>query len=91
MAIASWSASLISYLVSIALFHVLFQKKIINGKEYFYLQRKVNGKVVSKYIPAEHRSVLEEQVKRRKKQAEAFRRVRADQKPLKKVLETVTQ
>jgi len=61
-------------------------KKIIKGKEYFYLQHKENGKVVSKYISADHLQAVEEQVKRRKQLDEALRRVRSDQKRLRKVL-----
>lgn len=61
-------------------------KKIIKGKEYYYLQCKENGKVVSQYIAADKLQEVEEQVKRRKQLDEALRRVRADQKKLKKVL-----
>lgn len=61
-------------------------RKRIKGKEYCYLQRKENGKVVSEYIPAERLQEVEEQVKRRKQLDEALRRIRADQKRLKRVL-----
>lgn len=61
-------------------------KKVIKGKEYFYLQHKENGKVVSKYISAENLPEVEEQVKRRKQLDAALQRVRADKKRLRKVL-----
>lgn len=41
-------------------------KKIIHEKEYFYLQYKENGKIVSKYIRANDLPSLEEQLNRRK-------------------------
>ena len=41
-------------------------KKIIHEKEYFYLQYKENGKIVSKYIKANDLPSLEEQLNRRK-------------------------
>ena len=41
-------------------------KKIIHEKEYFYLQYKENGKIVSKYIRANDLPSLEEQLNKRK-------------------------
>lgn len=61
-------------------------RKNIKGREYFYLQHKENGKVVSKYIPADKLPEIEEQVKRRKQLDAALQRVRADKKRLRKVL-----
>jgi len=61
-------------------------KKIIQGKEYYYLQRKEGGKVVSKYISAESFPAVDAQVKKRKQLDASLRRVRADQKKLRKAL-----
>lgn len=61
-------------------------KKKIAGKEYCYLQHRDGGKVVSKYIAAEDLPKIEVQVKRRKQLEASLRRVREDQKKLRKVL-----
>lgn len=61
-------------------------KKKIAGKEYCYLQYRDGGKVVSKYITAEDLPKIEAQVKRRKQLEASLRRVREDQKKLRKVL-----
>lgn len=61
-------------------------KKVINGKEYFYLQRKENGKVISKYIAANELPEVEAQIRRRKLLEEGLRRIKEDRKKLKKIL-----
>lgn len=61
-------------------------KKKISGKEYYYLQRREDGKIVSKYIAAEDLPKIEVQVKRRKRLEAALRRIRDDQRKLRKVL-----
>lgn len=61
-------------------------KKKIAGKEYCYLQHREGGKVVSQYISAEDLPKVEAQVKRRKQLEASLRRVREDQKKLRKVL-----
>lgn len=61
-------------------------KKMISGKEYCYLQYRNGGKVISKYISAENLPKVEAQVKRRQQLEASLRRVREDQKKLRKVL-----
>lgn len=61
-------------------------KKKIAGKEYCYLQHRDGGKVVGKYIAADELPKLEAQVQRRKQLEASLRRVKADQKKLRKVL-----
>lgn len=61
-------------------------KKNIRGKEYYYLQRRDGGKIVSKYISSGDLLEVEAQVQRRKQLEASLRRVRADQKNLKKAL-----
>lgn len=61
-------------------------KKKIAGKEYCYLQHREGDKVISQYISAEDLPKIEVQVKRRKQLEASLRRVREDQKKLRKVL-----
>lgn len=61
-------------------------KKKIAGKEYCYLQRREGGKVISQYIAAGDLPKIEVQIKRRKRLEESLRRIREDQKKLRKVL-----
>lgn len=61
-------------------------KKKIQGKEYCYLQYKEGGKVVSKYISAANLPAVEAQVNQRKQLEASLRRVKQDQKKLRKVL-----
>ena len=61
-------------------------KKKIKGKEYCYLQHRDGGKVVSRYIAADELPKVEVQVKRRKQLEASLRRVREDQKKLRRVL-----
>lgn len=61
-------------------------KKNIRGKVSYYLQHRDGGKIVSKWIPAEDLPKIEVQVKRRKQLEASLRRVREDQKKLRKVL-----
>lgn len=61
-------------------------KKNIRGKVSYYLQHREGGKIVSKWIPAEDLPKVEAQVNRRKQLEASLRRVREDQKKLRKVL-----
>lgn len=61
-------------------------KKNIRGKVSFYLQYRDGAKIVSKYISSEDLPAVEAQVKRRKQLEASLRRVRDDQKKLRKVL-----
>lgn len=61
-------------------------KKNIRGKESYYLQHREGSKVVSKYISAADLPVIEAQVYRRKQLENSLRRVREDQKKLRRVL-----
>lgn len=61
-------------------------KKNIRGKVCYYLQRRDGDKVVSKYISAEELPGLEVQVARRKRLEASLRRVKEDQKKLRKVI-----
>lgn len=61
-------------------------KKKIAGKEYCYLQHRDGGKIMSKYIAAEDLPRVEVQIKRRKQLEASLRRVREDQRKLRKVL-----
>lgn len=61
-------------------------KKNIRGKVSYYLQHRDGGKIVSKWISAEDLPKVEVQVKRRKQLEASLRRVREDQKKLRKVL-----
>ena len=61
-------------------------KKNIRGKVSYYLQYREGSKVRSKYVSAEDLPIIEEQVQRRKQLESSLRRVREDQKKLRKVL-----
>lgn len=61
-------------------------KKIIRGNVSYYLQYREGKKIVSKYISIENLPKVEVQVKRRKQLEVSLRRVREDQKKLRKVL-----
>lgn len=62
-------------------------KKNIRGKEAYYLQHREGKKVVSKYISASDLKQIEEQVSRRKQFEKSLKRVDADMKKLRKVLD----
>ena len=61
-------------------------KKNIRGKESYYLQHRDGNKIVSKYISAEDLPDVEEQIRRRRQLEASLRRVKEDQKKLRKVL-----
>lgn len=61
-------------------------KKNIRGKVSYYLQYREGSQVKSKYISAEDLPNIEAQVQRRKQLEASLRRVREDQKKLRKVL-----
>lgn len=61
-------------------------KKCIYGRERYYLQYREDGKICSKYIPNEKLPALEEQIRRGKHLKASLRRVKEDQKKLRKVL-----
>lgn len=61
-------------------------KKNIRGKVSYYLQHREGDKIISKWISAEELPKVEAQVKRRKRLEDALRRIREDQKKLRKVL-----
>lgn len=61
-------------------------KKNIRGKESYYLQHREGNKIVSKYISADELPEVEALVKRRKQLEASLRRVKQDQKKLRKVL-----
>lgn len=61
-------------------------KKNIRGKESFYLQYRDGGKIVSKWIPADALQEVEKRVKQRKMVEASLRRVKEDQKKLRKAL-----
>lgn len=62
-------------------------KKNIRGRESYYLQHRDGGKIVSRYISAEELPEIEEQVQRRKRLQASLRRVKEDQKKLRKVVQ----
>ncbi|MDO5331919.1 MAG: nucleotidyltransferase domain-containing protein [Bacillota bacterium] len=53
------------------------QKKVINGKEYFYLARREGDKVVTHYIKAEKLSETEDEIFRRHNVEMTMRQLRA--------------
>lgn len=61
-------------------------KKNIRGKESYYLQYREGAKIVSKWIPAANLKEVEKQVNQRKMLEASLRRVKEDQKKLRKVL-----
>ena len=61
-------------------------KKKIRGKESYYLQYREGAKIVSKWIPAANLQKVEKQVNQRKMLEASLRRVKEDQKKLRKVL-----
>lgn len=61
-------------------------KKNIRGKESFYLQWREGQKVRSKHISREELPGIEEQVKHRKQLEASLRRVKEDQRRLRRVL-----
>lgn len=61
-------------------------KKNIRGKVSYYLQHREGSKIISKYISAEDLPEVEAMVKRRKHLEASLRRVKQDQKRLRKVL-----
>lgn len=61
-------------------------KKNIRGKESYYLQYRDGDKIVSKYISANDLPDVKEQIRRRKQLEASLRRVKEDQKKLRKVL-----
>lgn len=61
-------------------------KKNIRGKEAYYLQYREGDKIISKWIPSDDLPQVEQQVKQRKMLEASLRRVKADQKRLRKVL-----
>lgn len=61
-------------------------KKTIYGRVYHYLQYKENGRVVGKYISAANLPALEAQLQKKKQVEASLRRVKADQKKLRKIL-----
>ena len=61
-------------------------KKYIRGKESYYLQHREGSKIVCKYISAAKLPEVEALVKRRQQLEASIRRVKQDQKKLRKVL-----
>ena len=61
-------------------------KKNIRGKESYYLQYRDGQKIRSQYVSAKDLPELEEQIRRGKRLKESLRRVKDDQKKLRKVL-----
>ena len=61
-------------------------KKNIRGRISYYLQHRNGSKVESKYISAEDVPIVEEQIKRRKQLQASLRRVKEDQKKLRRLL-----
>lgn len=61
-------------------------KKNIRGKVSYYLQYRDGDKIISKYISADELPDLEEQIERRKRLQASLKRVKEDQKKLRKVL-----
>ena len=61
-------------------------KKNIRGKESYYLQHRDGSKIISKWIPADNLREVELRVNQRKMVEASLRRVKEDQKKLRKVL-----
>lgn len=61
-------------------------KKNIRGKESYYLQWREGSQVKSKHISRDELPKIEEQVQHRKQLEASLRRVKEDQKKLRKVL-----
>ena len=61
-------------------------KKKIRGKESYYLQYREGAKIVSKWIPAANLQEVEKQVDQRKMLEASLRRVKEDQKKLRRAL-----
>lgn len=61
-------------------------KKKIRGKESYYLQYREGTKIVSKWIPAANLQEIERQVDQRKMLEASLRRVKGDQKKLRRAL-----
>lgn len=62
-------------------------KKNIRGKESYYLQYREGAKIVSKWIPAANLQEVERQVDQRKMLEASLRRVKGDQKKLRRALD----
>ena len=61
-------------------------KKKINGRIYYYLQWKENGKVKSKYIPIKELSKIQDQIEERRRWQMSIRNLKRSMKQLEKAL-----
>ena len=66
-------------------------KKVIHGKDYFYLQYKSNGKLVSKYIKESDKEKLENDLTRRKEIEEEINNLLAKEKNLNSLSKTTLE
>ena len=61
-------------------------KKKINGKVYYYLQKRQDGKIISKYISRDNIDNYQRLLNRRKELEEALKERKEDKKKLERVL-----
>lgn len=61
-------------------------KKNIRGKESYYLQYREGTRIVSKWVPIANLQVVEDQIQQRKILEASLRRVKGDQKKLRRAL-----
>ena len=61
-------------------------KKKINGKVYYYLQKRQDGKIISKYINKDNIENYQRLLNRRKELEEALKERKEDKKKLERVL-----
>ena len=61
-------------------------KKKINGKVYYYLQKRQDGKIISKYISRDNIENYQRLLNRRKELEEALKERKEDKKKLERVL-----
>ena len=61
-------------------------RKIINGKEYYYLQYREEDKIISKYIPFEHVEIIKNRLEEQKRWKKSIRNLQADMKAILKIV-----
>ena len=64
-------------------------RKNIKGKVYYYLQRREDGKVVSRYVPSEDVEILQKLIGERRRVQNQIKLCEADQKKIRKAVGSV--
>lgn len=61
-------------------------RKIISGKEYYYLQYREGDKVKGEYVQNDQVELLQKQIEDRRRYQKGIRRIEADQKKIRKAV-----